>query len=768
MNRNIILRSILVLLLGFISYAAAAHTGSIKGSVYDGNTHKPLYGVSIYISVAKSAAITDVFGHFFMKGINAGIYKISLSHIGYGSIEQELKVEDGVTTELSVNLMASTVKMSEVSINAKKELSLSTISGLDLKQRPVNTTQDLMRLVPGLFTSQHQGGGKAEQIFLRGFDCDHGTDINVSVDGTPVNMVSHAHGQGFSDSHFIIPELVQEMDFGKGPYRIDKGNLTTAGWVEFKTKDYLDNSFVKLEGGTYGYLRTAAGIDLLNTNTATGHQTAYIAGEYGYNRSYFDRSQDFNRFNLTGKYTNYLSDTKKLTLTLSGFRSKWNASGQIPERAIAQGIVDRFGELDGEGGVTSRYSSNLQYSQSINSNSYFKSNIYLGYYDFSLFSDFTYFALDSVNGDQIHQAEHRVFGGYNADYNTNYIAAGLKMKTQIGMGLRYDDITNSELSHTANRSLILNRIVLGDINEANMFGYINQTICLLPQLVFTAGTRFDYFVQDYYNKIPSTEQLNYSYTNHAFSPKAGLYYNFGNTARLYYNYGIGFHSNDTRTVALAAQQGEAGVIGHVLPLANSMDLGIVIKPYTKLLLSAAIWQLDLQQEFTYGGDGGVVEPSGRTRRKGIDLSVRYDLLKWLYIDADANYTKARYRDEPKGQDYVRLAAGFTSIGGLNFKINKNLSAGFRYRYMADRPAVEDYSLTAKGYTICDAVINYIRPKYEFGLQVQNLFNSEWREAQFATETRLRTEVAQHLPAQTDICYTPGTPFFIKISAAYKF
>ena len=327
---------------------------------------------------------------------------------------------------------------------------------------------------------------------------------------------------------------------------------------------------------------------------------------------------------------------------------------------------------------------------------------------------------------------------------------------------------DDELSHTANRNVILNRIVFGDINEANIFGYVNQSIYLLPQLVLTAGTRFDYFMQDYHDKMPNVEQRDYSYNNHAFSPKAGIYYNFANTARLYYNYGIGFHSNDTRTVALGVQQGEASVIDHVLPLANSMDLGIIIKPYSKLLLSAAIWQLDLQQEFTYGGDGGVVEPSGRTRRKGVDLSLRYELLKWLYIDADANYTKARYRDEPKGQDYVPLAAGFTSIGGLTFKIMKDLSAGICYRYMANRPATEDYSLTAKGYNVFDMVVNYIRPKYEFGMQVQNLFNAEWREAQFATETRLRHEVAQHLPAQTDICYTPGTPFFLKLSATYKF
>jgi len=768
MRSTCTLHYLLFFFFSFTTLSAFAHTGSIKGTVYDGDTKKPLEGVSIYIKATNSAGLTDAFGHFFLKGIKEGTYTLSVSHIGYETVLVEAKIEDGITAELNYNLMSSAVKMSEVAINSKKDLNLSTLSGLDLKQRPVNNSQDLMRLVPGLFTSQHQGGGKAEQIFLRGFDCDHGTDINVSVDGTPVNMVSHAHGQGFADAHFLIPELVQELDFGKGPYAIDKGNLATAGWVAFKTKEYLDNSFIKLEGGTYGYFRTVGGISLLDNSTNTGHQSAYVAGEYGYNRSYFNNSQDFNRFNLTGKYTNYFDNGKKLTLTLSGFRSFWNASGQVPERAVNEGLISRFGELDAESGLTGRYSANVQYEQAIGNNSYFKSNIYLGYYDFSLYSNFTYFAQDSVNGDQIHQAENRVFGGYNADFTANHTLAGLSAKTQVGFGLRYDDINNSELSHTAVQSIILDRLVLGDINEANISGYFNETVHLLPQLVLTAGTRFDYFIQDYHNKLLNIEQRSYNYTDYAFSPKAGIYYNFGNTARLYYNYGMGFHSNDTRTVALGVQQGEGGVVNNVLPMVNSMDLGLIVKPYEKLLLSAAIWQLDMQQEFTYSGDGGIVEPSGRTRRKGVDFSLRYELLKWLYIDADINYTHARYLDEARGQDYIPLAAGFTSIGGLTFKPVKDLTAGIRYRHMADRPAVEDNSLIAKGYTVCDAVINYSRRKYEFGLQVQNLFNVEWREAQFATETRLRSEVARHLPAQTDICYTPGTPFFVKLSAVYKF
>ncbi|HXS37540.1 MAG TPA: TonB-dependent receptor [Flavipsychrobacter sp.] len=762
----------LLILFVLLATIARAHTGSFRGVIYNDNSKKPLEGVSICIKAINISAVTDAFGSFFLKGIEPGKYHIAISFLGYQTIEDEIKIEEGVTTEYSLNLMPADVKMSEVTVNAKKDLNLTSISGLDLKLRPVNSTQDLLRLVPGLFTAQHQGGGKAEQIFLRGFDADHGTDVNISVDGMPVNMVSHAHGQGFADTHFIIPETVQEMDYGKGPYQIDKGDFATAGWVGFKLKNSLDNSFVKVEGGSFDYFRTVVGINLLDRKSGNNNQEAYIAGDYGYFRGPFDISENFNRFNLMGKYTNYLSSNKILSLTLSGFQSNWDASGQIPTRAIKEGIVDRFGDLDPEGGVTSRYNMNLQYFQSINEHSYFKSNIYLTYYQFKLYSDFTFFLVDSINGDQIRQAEKRAMGGYNSEYSTSYTFQGLSMKTQFGLGFRYDDIMNDELSHTIDRSITLNPIALGDIHETNIYGYFNQTIYLLPQLVLTAGTRYDQLIQNYHNKLPN-DVSDTTFYPHAFSPKAGIYYNFGNNARVYYNFGAGFHSNDTRTEALARQSytpisGGAQPVQYVLPLAFSHDLGVIIKPYNKLLMQAALWMLDLQQEFTYDGDEDNVSPSGKTHREGIDFSVRYEILKWLYVDADFNYSHARYVDSAPGHNYLPLSTPFTSIGGVTFKISNSLSAGIRYRHMSDRPATSDNSIIAPGYTVCDAVINYIRPRYEFGLQMQNLFNVQWDEAAFATETRLRNEAAMNLPPQTDLCFTPGTPFFIKVSATYKF
>lgn len=756
MQSTIFRKWILLIHALLLSSAASAHQGSLRGTIREGKSGLPLEGANIYVKGKVMSAITDVFGAFLITGIQPGKYSITIRHIGYEPIDRDIKVEDGITTDVIESMKPTGIQLTDVTINAKKDATLSTIAAVDVKLRPINTAQDMMRMVPGMFISQHQGGGKAEQMFLRGFDVDHGTDVAISVDGMPVNMVSHAHGQGYADLHFLIPELVENMSFGKGPYQIDKGNLATAGWAEFKTRNYLDNSFVKLEGGTYGYVRAVTAIDLLGKAAAARNEGAYIAGEYGYNRSYFDRPQDFNRINLIEKYTKQFSRDRLLSITASGFKSSWDASGQIPERAVADGTIGRFGEIDKEGGKTSRYNLNIQYTQAISRNETFKTNLWVSYYDFSLFSNFTFFLNDTTNGDQIHQAEKRFLSGYNAEYSHTSHLGQLHTRTQVGAGFRYDATDGSELSHTRNMSEVLERIKFGDVRETNVFGYINQTFYLLPNLVANAGTRFDFFNHSY-TDILTTEKAATSAATHSFSPKGGIYYNFGRSGRVYVNAGIGFHSNDTRVVVAQAGKG-------VLPLARSVDVGVVLKPLPRLLVSAAVFHLDLDQEFVYVGDEGVVEPGGRTRRQGADLSLRYEALKWLYFDADINYTHARARDEAPGQDYIPLAPCFTSIGGVTVKAGKYWAGSFRYRHLGERAANEDNTVKAAGYTVCDLTAAYNRKNYEIGFQIQNLFNVDWNEAQFDTETRLRNEAA----SVSEICFTPGAPFFFKLTGTYKF
>jgi outer membrane receptor protein involved in Fe transport len=736
-----------------------AHSGSLKGGIYDVTNQKPLEGANIFIKELNKGAVTDVFGTFFFPELKAGKYQLSISYIGYETIDTEVVIVENMTVEIKKNMQQIPINLKDVVIIPQKDLNFSSISGVDLNLRPTNSAQDMLKLVPGLFIAQHAGGGKAEQIFLRGFDIDHGTDISIKVDGMPVNMVSHAHGQGYADLHFLIPELVDKVNFGKGPYNIEQGNLATAGWVEFNTKKFLDKSIVKMEGGLYGNFRTLVAINLLGKNASNnGKQSAYLAGEYNYNRGYFQAPQNFNRFNIFGKYTNFISNHSMLSVTVSAFRSNWTASGQIPTRLVDAGTIGRFGSIDStEGGITSRYNLNIQYNQSSDNNkNIFKTNVFLTYYDFELYSNFTYFLHDSINGDQIRQKEKRVMGGYNASYTLNYQLGKLQTKTELGAGFRYDNSMDNELSRTKMRTITTKQLSLGNINETNIFGYANQTLFITPRLVLSAGVRFDYFIHDYEDKLDTVYNRK-SVTKYAFSPKAGIYYNFSDKARVFFNFGVGFHTNDTRVIV--RQSG-----ANILPLATSYDLGTVVKPFKKLLITTSVWLMDLDQEFVYVGDEAIIENAGRSRRMGIDLSVRYEILPWLYLDGDFNYTYARLRDAKAGNNYISLAPPMTAIGGLSVIHKTGFSASVRFRYMSDRPANEDNSIIAKGYGLMDAVVGFTKAKYEFGIQAQNILNTAWNEAQFATESKLKNESTP----VNEIHFTPGTPFTFKITAAYKF
>ena len=201
-----------------------------------------------------------------------------------------------------------------------------------------------------------------------------------------------------------------------------------------------------------------------------------------------------------------------------------------------------------------------------------------------------------------------------------------------------------------------------------------------------------------------------------------------------------------------------------LPKAYGVDLGADIKLTPRLLFHTALWRLDLAQEFVYVGDEGIVEPSGKTKRTGIDFSFRQQLNEWLFLDGDVSLSKPRSQEETKGQNYIPLAPTFTSIGGVSFRKSNGLNGSLRYRYMGDRAANEDHTVVARGYFIADAVVNYTRPGFEIGLAIENLFNRSWKEAQFDTESRLKNETA----SVSEIHFTPGAPFSWRVTVTKYF
>ncbi|MEI9920170.1 MAG: TonB-dependent receptor [Bacteroidota bacterium] len=728
-----------------------AQLASLRGFVYDSTSGAGIYGAAIHIKeLDKNTSATEN-GFFGFSSLTPGTYTFEVSYVGYRKLSQTITLNSNINV-INFTLSYSKVQLEEVVVTAPTINDQQVVSAVDINLRPINNSQEILRMIPGLFIGQHAGGGKAEQIFLRGFDLDHGTDIKISVDGMPVNMVSHAHGQGYADLHFVIPEMVQGVDFKKGPYRSDKGNQTTAGWIDFRTRATLDRNFFKLEGGQFDTYRAVAGFNLLSESLRKKGQSAFVAGEYNYSNSYFDNPQHFKRLNLIGKYNGKISKNTSLTFTASTFWSKWDHSGQIPLRAVESGAIDWFGSVDPtEGGETSRTNANAQFVTIGKNTSVIKNQFFYTNYNFELYSNFTFFLKDSINGDQIRQKERRNLFGYNGSYVKTKHWLNLEWNTTIGINYRQDITRHTELSHTLDRTITLERYKFGNINEANAGLFIDELVTLSPRLTMNAGLRFDYFHNEYEDLLQPT-QVMLKANAHIVSPKLNFYYTLPSGTQFYLNAGKSFHSNDTRVVV--AEGGK-----QILPAAYGSDLGIIFKPVPQMLVNVSAWYLWLAQEFVYVGDEGVVEPSGKTRRQGVDVSVRYQLLRPLYLDIDFNATRPRAIGVPAGENYLPLAPVLTTTGGLTYSGGKGFGGSLRYRYMADRPANEDNSIVAKGYFIVDAQLNYTMTRSAFGLSIQNLFNRKWMETQFATESRLKNEAK---PVD-EIHFTPGTPFFAKAS-----
>ncbi|TDB60392.1 TonB-dependent receptor [Arundinibacter roseus] len=734
--------TVLFLLFGVVAYA---QNFPLKGIVFQGLTNKPLAGATVQLDDDPALIrTTNEVGEFVFQDIPAGSYQVQVTFIGFERVQKSVSVPQKQPVLFS--LTTQSVELEEVKVHTQQAHQRQLINKIDISLRPIINSQEVLRQVPGLFIGQHAGGGKAEQIFLRGFDIDHGTDVQLTADGMPVNMVSHAHGQGYADLHFIIPELIEQVAFKKGPYSAEHGNFATAGWVDFRTRDVLDRSFVKAEIGQFDTFRVLGAVDLLSQKAKQNNQSAFLATEYNFSNSYFDSPQRFNRFNTLGKYFGKISPSTYLNASFSAFWSKWNHSGQIPDRAVESGQISHYGAIDDtEGGETSRTNVNLQFLTTTPRGHLMKNQVYYTNYTFELFSNFTFFLDDPINGDQIRQFEKRNLFGYNGSYTVQ----GKRSESTVGVTYRHDLTQDSELSQTLNRTQIRNRLQYGDVNEAAVGVYVDHNLTINSQLGVNIGLRYDIFTNRYEDKLGV---ISGRASSGIFLPKLNVYYTPNSTLQFYVNSGKGYHSNDTRVVV--PQGGR-----QILPPAYGTDLGLNWKPFPRLYINAAAWYLWMDQEFVYVGDAGVVEPGGKTRREGVELSARYQILPVLFLDVDVNLTKPRALGEEAGQNYIPLAPTFTSIGGLTIQGKKAFSGSLRYRYMADRPANEDNSLIAKGYLISDAQLNYTRKNYVLGLTVNNLLNTKWKETQFATESRLFDEAQ---PVE-EIHFTAGSPFFARLS-----
>jgi TonB dependent receptor/TonB-dependent Receptor Plug Domain/Carboxypeptidase regulatory-like domain len=695
-------------------------------------------------------------GRFELR-LPPGPVRLLVARIGYAP--DTLTVAPTIT-KVVVRLRASAFALDPITVAAEPTYSAASskaIRELDVLLRPRETAQELLRLAPGLLIAQHAGGGKAEQIFLRGFDADHGTDVAVTVDGVPVNMVSHGHGQGYADLHFITPEAVQLGQVRKGPYDAEDGNLATAGAIEFRTRDRVERASVDMRAGTFN---TGHGLAVAPFGGGPSQAGGYVMLSGHLTDGPTVSPQNYQRLNAFAKLTAPVSRGAELVASASGFDSQWFASGQIPERAVERGMISRFGAIDdSEGGSTSRYDLNLGLRSTSGGERRWEARAYAVKYDFSLFSNFTFFLDDPVNGDGINQTDDRWIAGANGSYALPSRLLGAEGRTALGLGVR-SDWADVGLNRSVGRTVGEPRVD-ARVSEQHGYTWIRQDLRLAPTVRLQLGARADLFRFRVFDRLEGTSSDlphgSGTRVEALVSPKANLAVEVSRSTTLFANIGAGFHSNDARGVILSGQ----GAM--VLPRAVGAELGSR-HVWTGGSLALAAWALDLESELTYVGDAGTTEPSGRTRRMGVDVEARVRLAEGLWADADLNLSRGRFRDQPRGADLVPLAPTFTSTGGLTWSAREDLHAGARYRHIGGRAANEDGTIRALGATVVELFASYRLGSAEILLAVDNLFDVHWNEAQFATTSRLRDEPA----SVTELHFTPGAGRSIQLGAGYRF
>ena len=630
-----------------------------------------------------------------------------------------------------------------VLVTAPPALSSSSeqlIPGQDFELRPQGRPADVLRLIPGLIINQHQGGGKAEQYLIRGFDADHGTDLALFVDGLPVNLRSHAHGQGYADLHFLIPETVKTVDVLKGPYWAEYGDFDTAGVVSFVTRDYVEENTLEVAGGSFNTQRYLA----LLSPTRDALKT-FIAADLYHNDGAFDHPNGYIRFNLFAKASASLAEDMRLAVSASHYRAEWHGSGQIPARAVRSGLIDRFGAIDAtEGGVTQRTNLNVEYSWKPTENQKLSAHAYLTYYELSLFNDFTFFLNDPTLGDEINQRDRRFLAGFDTQYEVAARPAGIPVTTTAGFQYRID--TPHVVLASATQRHQTGRIQDVRIVEQSYSPFVKLDIVPVEKVRLITGARGDIFTYQGTQQVNTAEgDLNGRVTRARPNVKANLILGPWAATEWFVNFGTGYHSNDARAV-LSDPKLDA------LPTARGYEAGLRSKLIPRVDLFATYWFLDLGSELVFVGDDGTTQAQGPSHRDGLEVGLKVRLLDWLTFTGDFTYT--RKAEFTRTGEAVPLAPRWTARWDLTARLPWGLASSFEMRYLGDRYADPDRHQTARGYTIFNWTTRYRYKNLDAFLSIENLTNTEWREAQFFFTSRLRGEPAGGVD---DIHFTPGTP-----------
>ena len=686
------------------------------------------------------------------------------------------------------NSVLATITVVTTGVSSMTAASSGDVSRDELANRPLLRPAALLENVPGLIVTQHSGEGKANQYFLRAFNLDHGTDLASEIDDMPVNMPTHAHGQGYSDLNFLIPELVSDLHYKKGPYYADEGDFATAGAVRMGLSNEVETT-ANLGYGADGYRRA-----LLLGSTTLSSGTLLAGAEAYHNDGPFAVPGDYNRADGVLRYR-YGTDRDYWTLTAMSYDGRWNSTDQVPQQAIDTGVIDRFGSLNPtDGGTTSR--SSLSFNKvTRGAADQEQISAYVIRYKLDLWSTFTGFLKDPVHGDQMLQHDNRVVYGLKASKTWYSSLGGMPMSTVIGLQARVDDVRDVGIFDTFQRHVLGTTQDAGVI-ESNAAVYLENSLQWRSWLRTVVGLRDDHFEFDVRDKMLNldgsctvrSDPLGCNTgTKRAsiLSPKLGIVLGPWAKTTYFINVADGYHSNDARGITRSGQNPNETAVTP-LTRATSAEIGVSSSIVPNLESSLDVFELKLKSELVFSGDAGVTSPSGATTRTGVEWSNTYHFNRWLSANLNAAFSKGRFDQNVPADDlgcsdaapsipcakpiaitgrYIPGSPTNVIDAGLNAQDNSGWFGAIRVRHFGESPLVEDNSARSPAYTTVDAQFGY-RPSGQWliAVDVFNLLDVKWNDIEYYYVSRLQN---QPVP-QADYVVHPGVPRTVRAKFQYRF
>ena len=732
----------------------AAQSAEIAGTVRD-QTGDVLPGVVVELSGQAAPARrieTDVQGAYRFDAVPEGRAAVSFVLINFatqrrpidvpasGTVRADAVLQLALNADVTVTGKSTFTNLADVEnpaenvVGVAQSASQGAITARQLDARPIMRTGEVLETVPGLVISQHSGEGKANQYYLRGFNLDHGTDFSTTVAGLPVNMPTHGHGHGYSDLNFLIPELVSGVQFSKGPYFADQGDFATAGAGNINYTNSLARPIVRAGGGGQGFGRVLAA-----ASTAAGKGTLLGALEVQRNDGPWHEPDDFRKVNGVIRYSRG-DALNGFAITGMGYRGTWDSTDQIPVRAIDDGRLDRFGTIDAtDGGDSYRYSGSFDW-QRTRSNASTKVSAYGLAYDLNLYSNFTYFLDDPVNGDQFRQADHRFVSGAKATHRRLGQWGGRAVQNVVGAQLRHDAIGNVGLYHTVARRP-LSTIREDAVNQTSVSGFAQNETQWTPWLRTLAGVRVDGYRFDVDAGEPANSGTD---TAGLVSPKGGAVFGPWRGTELYVNAGLGFHSNDARGATITVDPVTGEPAERVTPLARARgaELGLRTVRIPHLQSSVALWTLSLDSELIFIGDAGNTEAGRPSHRYGVEWANYYAPRPWLTLDFDLALSSAQFTDDDPAGNVIPGSVATVVQGGVTVDSVRNVFGSVRWRYFGPRALVEDDSIRSKATSLVNLEAGYkLSRSVRLAVDVFNVFDAEHSDIDYFYASRLPGEPA---------------------------